>query len=86
MSEDNNNSTATPESGNSVSSRRDFLRLAGREAVRTGIQASPTNLAKAAVGLSVKTPWWQKLAAWRKDQIDPTTQETEKTDESANAE
>jgi hypothetical protein len=68
-------------------SRRDFLRQAGREAVKTGIQASPANLAKAAVGLSTKTPWWKRLAEWRKEQAEPTPkQETETPDESADAE
>ena len=46
-------------------SRRDFLRRAGLEAVKTGQQASPMNLARAAVGLSTKTPWWKRLAEWR---------------------
>ncbi|MGC4047428.1 MAG: hypothetical protein QM758_26840 [Armatimonas sp.] len=86
MSEEKDTPAAAPGTGSGGYSRRDFLRQAGREAVKTGIQASPTNLAKAAVGLSTKTPWWQKLAAWRKDQTEPTTQETEKTDESADAE
>ena len=51
-------------------SRRDFLRRAGSEAVKTTAQASPMNLARAAVGLSTKTPWWKRVAEWRKERTD----------------
>jgi hypothetical protein len=64
--------------------RRDFLRRAGRDAVSVGMQASPTNLAKAAVGLGAKTPWWQKLVAWRKDKTEEM--ETREDDGRADAE
>jgi hypothetical protein len=66
-------------------SRRDFLRRAGREAVKTGSQATPLNLVKAAAGISGKTPWWKRVAAWRDDKTQ-TTEETKETNESADAE
>ncbi len=70
-------------------SRRDFLRRAGREAVKTGTQASPLNLVKAAAGVSGGTPWWKRVAAWRGEKIEtrePNTEETVETNESADAE
>lgn len=57
-------------------SRRDFLRRAGTEAVKTTAQASPMNLARAAVGLSTKTPWWKRVAEWRKERADDEAPET----------
>lgn len=58
-------------------SRRDFLRRAGSEAVKTTAQASPMNLARAAVGLSTKTPWWKRVAEWRKERTDEETETKE---------
>ena len=60
-------------------SRRDFLRRAGSEAVKTTAQASPMNLARAAVGLSTKTPWWKRVAEWRKERTDEETETKEET-------
>jgi hypothetical protein len=43
-------------------SRRDFLKIAGREAADTGSKVIPgASLARAAVG----KPWWQKVVSWR---------------------
>ena len=59
-----------PASEKASVSRRDFLRRAGSEAVKTSAQASPMNIARAAMGLTTKTPWWKRVAEWRKERTE----------------
>ena len=66
-------------------SRRDFLRRAGSEAVKTTAQASPMNLARAAVGLTTKTPWWKRVAEWRKERTPGDETETKEEEPSPDA-
>jgi hypothetical protein len=45
-------------------SRRDFLKIAGREAADTGAKVIPgASLARAAV----ETPWWKRVVSWRNE-------------------
>lgn len=49
-------------------SRRDFLRRAGREAAQTGVKVIP---GAGLVSAAVKTPWWEKVALWRRERGAP---------------
>ena len=65
-------------------SRRDFLRVAGKEAAESGSRFLPgAGIAKAAA----TTPWWNRIARWRTDRtkedtpdpdVDPSPAPTEK--------
>lgn len=45
-------------------SRRDFLKIAGREAADSGAKVIPgASLARAAV----EKPWWKRVVSWRND-------------------
>jgi len=69
-------------------SRRDFLKIAGREAADTGTKVIPgASLARAAV----ERPWWKRVAAWRTERAaentavptDPAPSPATETSESA---
>ncbi|MFM7321242.1 MAG: hypothetical protein ACKO5K_06935 [Armatimonadota bacterium] len=63
-------------------SRRDFLRSAGREAAQTGARLVP---GASLMSAGNTTPWWKRIAGWRRVRSAGETQPHDKEETQDNA-